>query len=248
MNAGLLGKLSQARILVVDDHPLIREGLIGLINQQQDLICCGQAATVAEAIAAVDKDKPDLVILDLRLKGGDGLELIGFLKAMSAESRILIFSQHYEQHYVERALNAGAMGYVTKDRAATEILSAIRTVLAGQVFLSRGTAALMLHKLVGPRRRPCATGEGSLTDRELHVLQLLGTGMGTRAIALELKRSFKTIETHRENIKRKMGLTGAAQLVQVATNWAREKIALPRQELTNSAWNDLESSGRFPTA
>jgi DNA-binding NarL/FixJ family response regulator len=222
---------SKARILVIDDHPMLREGLIGLINQQSDLVCCGEASTVPEAQAAADKLRPDVAILDLRLKGGDGLELIKTLKIQFPEIRVLVLSQYEAPVYVERSLRAGAMGYLAKDQAAQEVLAAIRTVLGGQVFLTRGNAALVLQKLVGRDVRAGQSGVDVLTDRELHVLQLLGAGMSTRTIATELKLSFKTIETHRENIKRKLGLEGASQLLHFATAWAREQVALPSHAL-----------------
>jgi DNA-binding NarL/FixJ family response regulator len=181
---------SKARILVIDDHPMLREGLIGLINQQTDLVCCGEASTVPEAQSAAEKLRPDVAVLDLRLKGGDGLELIKTLKSQFPEIRVLVLSQYEAPVYVERALRAGATGYLAKDQAAQEVLSAIRTVLSGQVFLTRGNAALVLQKLVGRDVRAGKSGVDVLTDRELHVLQLLGTGMSTRNIATELKLSF----------------------------------------------------------
>src|SRR5439155_24896545 len=169
------------------------------------------------------KNKPDLVILDLRLKDGDGLELIKSLKSQLPELRILILSQYEAPIYIERALRAGALGYLSKDQAAADVLRAVRTVVAGQVFLSVDTAALLLHKLVGPARKTSGTGVTDLTDRELHVLQLLGVGMSTRKIAVELKLSFKTIETHRENIKHKLGLKDAAELLHFAGDWVRNE-------------------------
>ena len=219
----------KARILVVDDHPVVRVGLARLINQQNDLTCCGEAASVSEAQMAVAKYRPDLVILDLRLKGGDGLELIKSVKSQFPKMRILILSQYDAFLYVERALRAGALGYVVKEQAAEEVVNAVRTVLAGDVYLTRGMATRLLHNFIEP---PSLTqtprvGIESLTDRELHVLRLLGIGMGTRDIANELNLSFKTIESHRENIKHKLGLRGAAELVHYANNWAQEQISLP---------------------
>jgi DNA-binding NarL/FixJ family response regulator len=216
----------KARILVVDDHPMMRGGLIQLINRQTDLTCCGEAGSVAEAQAAVARLKPDLVLLDLRLKGGDGLELIKSLRSQFASPRILVLSQHEAPHYVERALRAGALGYVFKEQAAEQVLSAIRTVLAGEVYLTRALAARLLHTFVGTVPGTPRAGVELLTDRELHVLHLLGDGMSTRAIAAELKLSFKTIETHRENVKRKLGLRGAAELLHYAAEWGREQISV----------------------
>ena len=220
---------------MVDDHPLVRNGLIRLISNQRDLACCGEAGTVAEAQAAIAKHKPDLVILDLRLKGGDGLELIKSLKSQIPDLPILILSQYDAPLYIERALRAGALGYVIKDQAAEEVLKAIRTVLSGQVYLTRGMAALLLHKFVGSPPQALRSGVEPLTDRELHVLQLLGAGMSTREIAEELNLSFKTIETHRENMKRKLGLRGAAALVHYASEWSREHISVPVEVLKKSS-------------
>ena len=228
---------SKSNILVVDDHPMVRDGLMRLISKQEDLVCCGEAGTVGEAQAAVARSKPDLVILDLRLKGGDGLELIKTLTSQYPDLRILILSQYAAPLYVERALKAGAMGYLIKEQAADEILKAIRTVLADEIYLTRGMAALLLRKFVGPGPKPFKGDAEPLSDRELHVLQLLGTGLSTREIAEELHVSFKTVESHRENIKRKVGLRSAAALVHYATEWAREQVSLnpspeDRQNLT----------------
>jgi DNA-binding NarL/FixJ family response regulator len=216
----------KARVLVVDDHPMMRGGLIQLINQQIDLICCGEAGTVAEARVAVASLNPDLVMLDLRLKGGDGLELIKSLRSEFAGLRILVLSQYETPHYVERALRAGALGYVVKEQAAEEVLTAMRTVLAGEVYLTRALAARLLHTFVGALPGTPRAGVEQLTDRELQVLHLLGAGMSTREIAAELSLSFKTIETHRENIKRKLGLRGAAELVHYASDWGREQVSV----------------------
>jgi DNA-binding NarL/FixJ family response regulator len=219
---------SKARIMVVDDHPMVRDGLIRLITQQDDLVCCGQAGTVAETLATISKKQPDLLILDLRLKGGDGLELIKTLMAQYPQLRILILSQYEAPLYVERALRAGALGYVVKEQAAEEVLKAIRAVLAGEIYLTRGMAARFLRRFVGPgANKEDSSGAEPLSDRELHVLQLLGSGLSTREIAAELKLSFKTIESHRENIKRKLGLRNASALVHYATDWCREQLSLP---------------------
>jgi len=203
-------------------------------------MCCGDAGTVGETLAATAKNKPDLVILDLRLKDGDGLELIKSLKSQLPELRILILSQYEAPIYIERALRAGALGYLSKDQAAADVLRAVRTVVAGQVFLSAGTAALLLHKFVGPARKTSGTAATDLTDRELHVLQLLGAGMSTRKIAVELKLSFKTIETHRENIKHKLGLKDAAELLHFAGDWVRNEGFLPQQKPGSRRQEDAE--------
>jgi DNA-binding NarL/FixJ family response regulator len=212
---------TKARILVVDDHPMVRDGLIQLISHQTDLVCCGEADTVQSAQAAVQRKLPDLVILDLRLKGGDGLDLIKTLRSQYPKLKILILSQYEAPMYAERALRAGAIGYLVKEQAAEEVLKAIRTVLSGEVYLARGMASVLLQSMVGLRNQGGRSGVEMLTDRELHVLNLLGGGLSTRQIANELKLSFKTVETHRENIKRKLGLRNAAALVHYATQWGR---------------------------
>jgi DNA-binding NarL/FixJ family response regulator len=216
----------RARVLVVDDHPLVREGLAELINRQEDLVCCGQAGSALEAQVAVAEQQPDLVLLDLRLGHADGLELIRLLRNQSAGLRILAVSQLDQAQYAERALRAGARGYVMKEQATGELLSAVRAVLAGEIYLTRGTAALLLHRLVGAPPKAGRAGLKLLTDRELHVLQLLGAGLSTKEIALELKLSFRTVETHRLSIKRKLRLRGAAELRCYACQWSQEQVTL----------------------
>ena len=224
--------LAPTRILVVDDHPMVRDGLIQLISQQRDLVCCGQADSAASAQTSVQKHLPDLVILDLRLKDGDGLDLIKTLKSQYPRLKILILSQYEAPMYAERALRAGAMGYLIKEQAADEVLEAIRTVLAGEVYLTRSMAAVLLQKMVGLRTDTSRTGVENLTDRELHVLNLLGAGLSTRQIATELGLSFKTVETHRENMKRKLGLRTAAALVHYASQWGRQEAPPPANSET----------------
>ncbi len=216
----------KVRILIADDHPLVRDGLTLLISGQHDLTCCGQASTVAETQIQVARLQPDLIILDLRLKDGDGMELIKILREQHPAVRIMILSQHTGALYVERALRAGAVGYVSKEHAAEELLKAIHAVLAGEIYLERGMAAFLLQRFVGTPAQAAPGGIEQLTDREMHVFQLLGAGRSTREIAADLNRSFKTVESHRENIKRKLQLRGAAELVNRAIEWALEPISL----------------------
>jgi len=228
---------------VVDDHPMVRDGLIRMIVQQEDLTCCGEAATVAETYKAVDDLRPDLVVLDLRLKGGDGLELIKGLKSAHPQIKILILSQYDAPIYVERAMRAGALGYLIKEQAAEEVLKAIRSVLGGDIYLSRAMAALLLRKIVGPNPKNSQSGAEPLTDRELHVFQLLGAGLSTREIATELNLSFKTVETHRENIKRKLNIRGASALVHAATEWSRQQVSVEQRGRKSAS---LASDERSP--
>lgn len=209
------------RILVVDDHPLVRDGLVQLIRRQNGLTCCGEASNVPDAHACALREHPDLVILDLRLDKGDGMELIKMLKSELPGLRILVLSQLDELLYAERVLKAGAHGYLMKEEAAKEVVTAIRMVLAGELYVSPKMSGLILRKMIeSPSVRP-VSGVESLTDRELQVFQMLGAGKSTRQIAVELFLSFKTVETHRENIKAKMGLADAAALIHQATIWYR---------------------------
>lgn len=217
----------RARILVVDDHPMVRGGLIRLLDQQKDMVCCGEAATPAEALQVAEQRKPDLAVIDLRLRNADGLELIKDLKARFPGVRCVVLTQYDTPLYVERALRAGAAGYVVKEQAPEDVLVAIRTVLAGEVYLRRGFAVQMLQRFVGKSQTLAAPGLEDLSDRELQVLQLLGVGLSTRKIADEMKISFKTVESHRENIKAKLRLSSAAELVHFATTWATGQAALP---------------------
>jgi DNA-binding NarL/FixJ family response regulator len=216
----------KARVLLVDDHPLVRGGLMEMINRTGDLACCGEAGNTVEAQKAVAELKPDLVLLDLRLQNGDGLELVKIFKSQFASVKVLILSQLDEVTYAERALRAGAMGYVMKENATREILSAIRTVLAGEIFVSQKIKNLAVRRMAGAKKsaddNPASSVE-KLTDRELQILQLLGRGVGTKQIAADLCLSHKTIQTHRENIKRKLGLRDAAALVHHATLWIRNE-------------------------
>src|ERR1043165_6185992 len=160
--------MTTARIMIADDHPLVRDGVALLISSQPNLTCCGQAGTAAETRILAAKYQPDLIILDLRLKDGDGMELIKILKTDHPALRIMILSQHTGEFYVERALRAGAVGYVSKEHAAEELLKAIHAVLAGEIYLERGMAAMLLRRFVGT---PSQTAPGSveqLTDCEMH--------------------------------------------------------------------------------
>ncbi|HEY9174487.1 MAG TPA: response regulator transcription factor [Verrucomicrobiae bacterium] len=212
----------KAKILVVDDHPLLREGVMQLINRQRDLCACGDASSLAEAQAALETLQPDLILLDLRLGGGDALEFIKASRARFPRVRILILSQHDEPLYAERTMRVGASGYVIKEEAPEEVLTAIRTVLSGDTYVSRRIAALVLQRMIPAAKPANAPRLEDLTDREFTVFQLIGSGLGSREIAEQLGLSVKTIETHRENIKQKRGLKNAADLVREATDWVRQ--------------------------
>jgi len=214
-----------ARVLIVEDHPIVREGLTAMIQRQPDLMCCGEADGAVAALSAVTAEKPDVVLVDLRLRTGDGLDLIKALRSLHAEVRILVVSQFDEMVYAERAMRAGAQGYVMKEQAAQEVVTAIRTILAGQIYASPRISALALRRMIEVRPQTVAGGVEGLTDRELEVFQLLGAGLSTKQIAAQFNLSIKTIETHRQSIKHKLGLTGAGDLVRHATEWLRRQSA-----------------------
>jgi DNA-binding NarL/FixJ family response regulator len=217
------GRLSarKARVLIVDDCPLVRSALRGIVEGAQDMICCGEVESSVATQAAAAKYLPDLVLLELWLAEGICLDLVGWLKQQLPQTTIMILTVSSDPIYVQRAFGAGADGYVTKRETTDRILYAIRNVLHGHRYLSPNLRAplfrnFLLEKSPG-RRDPAA----ALTNRELHVFQLIGAGNRTREVATILGLSSKTVETHRENIKFKLGLKGAAALVHAATRWLR---------------------------
>lgn len=218
-----MARLHKSRILLIDDHPMVRAGLQRLLEQQPDLECCGEADSAAEARSAAIQLRPDAAIVDLRLKTGDGLELIKDLTAEVPGLKLLVLSQHNEQVYVERAMRAGALGFVAKEQPPEDVLQALRAVLVGDIYLSESMARRVLRQFA--TGRPDDTehpGIQKLSDRELIVLRLLGEGRSTRETAEELQISFKTVESHRENIKHKLGLEHAAELMHYATRWVNQ--------------------------
>jgi DNA-binding NarL/FixJ family response regulator len=218
---------ARAKVLVVDDHVVVGEALVRLLNRQKDLICCGRVESVAAIIPAVAEYKPDVILLDLLLKDGDATRLIPALLSQFSGLRVLAFSQLDEFSHAENVLKAGAQGYVTKQETTMEILAAIRTVLNGDVYLSRKMAARLLHKFVEEKTSDAGSLAQSgplLTSREAQVLQMIGSGRKTSEIAGELNLSVKTIETHRENIKRKFGLQTAPELIHYAIEWVESRV------------------------
>ena len=217
---------TKARVLLVEDHPLVRRGLTELLNRTGDFHCCGEAESAVEAQKALSELKPDLVLLDLRLRNSDGLDLLKDFKLQEPAVKVLVLSQLDEMTYAERVLHAGAMGYVMKENATEEIIAAMRQVLAGEIYVSARVHAMAVRRMAGVKNNVAdnrATSVEMLTDRELQILQFLGQGITTKKIAADLCLSFKTVETHRENIKRKLGLRDAAALVHYATLWVRNE-------------------------
>jgi DNA-binding NarL/FixJ family response regulator len=211
----------KARILVVDDHSIVREGLMRVIDAAPDLMVCAQAEDAARALGLVRKAKPDLAVVDLALVGQGGLELIKDLKARHPHLPVLVHSMHDESLYAERCLRAGAKGYVMKQAPTERLLQGIRSVLQGEIFLSEGLTKQLLRRLAsGPKATdPGGNPADRLSDRELEVFELLGRGRSTKEIAASLHLSDKTIQTHREHIKGKLGLTSAVTLVRRAVQW-----------------------------
>jgi DNA-binding NarL/FixJ family response regulator len=207
---------NKTNILIVDDHPIVRQGLAELINHEEDLAVCGQAEDAHQAIKAVKELKPDMAIVDISLKETSGMELIKDVKAQFPNLPTLALSMHDESLYAERALRAGARGYIMKAEATEKVILAIRTILSGEIYISEKMASKMMQKLVGGNTEISASPVERLSDRELEVFQLIGKGFGTRQISERLYLSIKTIETYRAHIKEKLNLADAAELLQYA--------------------------------
>ena len=208
------------KILIVDDHPVLREGLTRLINRQPDLLVCGEAGTTPEALAAVRKHPPDIALIDISLPGSDGFVLTQALQARRHKVPVLMFSMHDEWVYAERALQAGARGYIMKQEPTEEFLHAIRQVLAGEIAVSRAMTNQLAHRLSTAGSR---TPIDQLSHRELEIFQLFGAGRTSREIASSLHLSIKTIEAHRANICQKLGLHGTPDLLRQATYFVQDE-------------------------
>jgi DNA-binding NarL/FixJ family response regulator len=206
----------KARVLLVDDHPVLRKGLKELINQERDLLVCGEAEGAPTAFEAVGRLKPDMVLIDISLSNGNGIELIKDLRSRYRDLPLLVLSMHDETLYAERALRAGAVGYVMKEESIEKLLAAVRRALAGEIVLSDRMKTRLLDQLVGGRIRPGSSSLDSLSDRELEVFCLIGEGQGTRQIAGLLRLSIRTVEAYREYIKDKLNLGNGTALVQHA--------------------------------
>ena len=209
------------KVFLVDDHPMVREHLTALLQREQDLQVCGEAGDAPTALSLITRQAPDLVILDISLKHSHGLELLKDLKNLQPDLPVLVLSMHDETLYAERALRAGAMGYITKEEATVSVLSAVRKVLAGQVYLSDRMAARMMQKMVKGAPAHAASPVESLADRELEVFQMVGRGMGTRQIAEDLHLGIKTVESYKGRIKEKLHLADGNELLQHAIRWVQ---------------------------
>lgn len=221
------GGPARKRILVVDDHPIFREGLLQSIGRQPDMMVCGEAENGAQALASIGRLKPDLVVADLSLPGKSGFELVKDIQAIHPDLPVLVLSMHDESLYVERVLRAGARGYIMKHERPKKLLEAIRQVLGGRTYVSEKMAARILDVFSG--RRPLRSGMPleQLTDREFEILHLIGRGKNSHEIARELHLSVKTVDTHRSHLKDKLKLRSALQLTRYAVCWAEGRTLPP---------------------
>lgn len=223
MKANSVPPGGKRRILIVDDHPLLRDGLAKVINQQADLMVCGEAGDARAALACVAACRPDAAIVDLSLNESNGLELIKDFQARHPRLAILVLSMHHENLYAERAIRAGARGYVMKREPVSEVLAALRKVLDGHLALSENMVSRLLVTTRQGRDSSSASPADLLSDRELEVFRLLGEGSSTRQIAARLNVSGSTVESHRASIKQKLGLAGATELVARAAQFVMDE-------------------------
>ena len=211
------------RILIVDDHPLIRQGIRMLAEQEPDLEVCGEAESAAEALEVMERAACDLAVVDLTLKASSGLELIKDIRVRWPDVRILVLSMRDEGFYAERVLRAGARGYVTKEEGPAKVLEGIRKVLQGHIYVSDKMASKVMSKIVEGNLQPGGSPIDLLTDRELEVFELIGAGTPTREISRKLHISPKTVDSHREHIKDKLKLDSATELLKHAVEWVQSQ-------------------------
>lgn len=214
---------TKRKVLVVDDHPVVREGLAKRLNDESDLNMCGEAQNADEALRAISQCQPDVVVLDLALRDRHGLELIKDIRTRHNSLPIVVFTMFDESTYGPRALKAGAQGYVMKQESSERLLSAIRAVLNGGYAMSPQASSRFLQSVLQTSAKPATSPVETLADRELEVFELLGKGVGTREIAARLGLSIKTIETYRTRIKEKLHLTSATALVREAVRWVESR-------------------------
>ena len=214
---------TKTRLLLVDDHAVMRQGLAAIVNEEPDLEVCGEAESAQQALALLATTKVDVAVVDISLKGSDGLELIRQISSLHPHVLSLVLSMYDESVYAERALRAGARGYVKKAEAADTVMTAVRRILHGATYVSESVAAQIVNRVAGGRAAADPLGVEGLTDRELQVLRQIGRGMGNREIADDLSISVKTVETHREHIKRKLSLPTAGDLLRYAIHFTKSQ-------------------------
>lgn len=219
-SAALGGKDARIRILVVDDHPIVRQGIRMLVNQEADMVVCGEAESAPDALQVLQQTEPDVAVVDLALKESSGLDLIKDIRIRRPNVLILVLSMRDESFYAERTLRAGARGFLTKEEGTEKVVEGIRQMLDGQYYLSERIEAKMISRIAGgtPQEAPSVD---HLTDRELQIYEMIGQGMPTREIAKRLHLSVKTIDSHREHIKDKLQVESATELLKHAIQWVQ---------------------------
>ncbi len=218
---------AKRRVLIVDDHPIFRNGITQLINHELDLHVCGEICSAAQALSAVEELKPDIIVLDISIQGTNGIELMKSVRALHPQLPALMVSMHDESIYAERALRAGARGYVMKAAPSEKVIEAIRRVLGGGLYLSEAIGGRLLDTFLNGRTNNVGTSTiEQLSDREIEVFRAVGEGRGTREIARTLFLSVKTVETHRAHIKEKLQLKTAPELVRAAVEWVNSEANL----------------------
>lgn len=216
-------RAGKARVMLVDDHPIVRQGLANLIDAEEDLVVCSQAEDAEQALRVLPEAKPDVVIVDISLRDRSGLELLKDIRARDADLPMLVLSMHDESLYAERALRAGAQGYVMKQEATGKVLDAIRRVLNRELYVSEKMAVRLASQTVRARSTVRENPISRLSNRELEVFTLIGRGLGTREIATKLLLSIKTVEAHREHIKDKLSLRTGTELMRYAVQYTLEE-------------------------
>src|SRR5690349_18032210 len=225
--ANVSGVPSQRRVLIVDDHPIVRQGLRRMIETEPDMVVCGEVQTEREARAAIRALSPDVVIVDISLAQGDGLELVRDVHAQQPQLPMLVLSMHDEAIYGQRLLAAGASGYIMKHAASEQLLVALRRVLSGDIYISESLASILDQAGLAKQDSVADDPIERLSNRELQVLSLIGRGLSSREAADGLGLSVKTVETHRQSLKRKLNLATNAQLLQYAINWYGNRSTPP---------------------
>ncbi len=211
--------LPDKKVLIVDDHPIFRAGLISIVQIEPGLTVSGEAENAAQAIAAIERSQPDIVLMDIGLPDKSGLEALKDIRVMRQELPVLVISMHEESLYAERVIRAGGYGYIMKQAGPDKIMQAIRKVLSGGIYVSEKSSALILASLSGSRKRSSTSPLARLTDREFEVLNLIGQGREPHDIAQHLSLSIKTVDTHRSHIRRKLGLKNGTELIHYAVRW-----------------------------
>ena len=216
-------KRNASRVMIVDDHPMTRDGLVHLIDRETDLVVAWQAENAAQALQTAVAEQPDLALVDITLPDKGGIDLIKDLKAVRPEMKVLVVSMHDESLYAERALRAGARGYITKQEGGAKLMQAIRQVLAGQIYVSEKTSARIVEIFSGQPAGGAQSPVAQLSDREFEVFQLIAQGLSSQEIGDRLNVSAKTVDAHRLNIKSKLGLGTAAELIAYAARWTAQQ-------------------------